>query len=154
MWYMGVDKSGCPNGWDIEPWGEAIKVSDDIRALHEAHPDYVWDGVALVQPVQPTVPPPTVLELQAFVKAEAERRILNILPAWKQRNYTARAVEIIYAIQTSTAAAEDTAELTAIHGFFDRVKAIRAASDLVEADVERGAIRTHDEAVGSALWPE
>lgn len=50
MWYMGVDKSGCPNGWDTEPWGEAIKVSDDIRALHEAHPNYVWDGSSLIDP--------------------------------------------------------------------------------------------------------
>lgn len=71
-------------------------------------------------------------EMVAGVKAEAQRRILEILPEWKQRNLTARAAEL--AIKgVSNWTAEETSEYEAGQAVWDRIKAIRAASDALEA---------------------
>ncbi|MFN3254043.1 hypothetical protein [Roseibium album] len=66
------------------------------------------------------------------VKEEAKRRILEIAPEWKQRNLTARAAEL--AIKgTANWNEEEQAEVTAGQAVWDMVKAIRAASDVLEA---------------------
>jgi hypothetical protein len=57
MWYLGIDSNNRPNGWDTVPWGNAFPVSDAVRAIHIAHPDYVWDGATLSEYVPPVQPP-------------------------------------------------------------------------------------------------
>ncbi len=65
------------------------------------------------------------------VKAEAAKRILVVCPEWKQRNLTARAVEL--AIKgASNWTAEEQAELAAGQAIWDQIKAIRAASNALE----------------------
>jgi len=65
----------------------------------------------------------------AETKAEANRRILAILPEWKQRNYTARAVEKVAAGEVG----DD--EWNAMHTAWQQIKAVRVASDAIEAEI-------------------
>lgn len=71
-------------------------------------------------------------EIVAAVKEEAQRRILEILPEWKQRNLTARAAEL--AIKgVSNWTPEEQAEYEAGQAIWNQIKAVRAASDALEA---------------------
>lgn len=88
---------------------------------------------------QAATPPATVLARRAFeeavagVKAEASRRIGAKYPSWKQINMIARGVELAetQAARTPIEAAEAQALLAA----WAEVKAIRAASDAIEAEI-------------------
>lgn len=66
------------------------------------------------------------------VKAEARRRILARLPDWKQANMTARGVELLRKGEVNWTPQEQ-AEADAITAAWDWVKAIRLASDDIEA---------------------
>jgi hypothetical protein len=68
----------------------------------------------------------------AEVKGEAARRILAILPEWKQRNLTARAAELAKIGQANWTQAEAD-EWAAGQALWDQIKAIRAKSDQIEA---------------------
>ena len=74
-----------------------------------------------------TSPPVSIFE----VKAEAQNRIYNILPEWKQRNLTARAAELAIKGQANWTP-EEQAEYDAGQALWDQIKAIRAASDALE----------------------
>lgn len=83
------------------------------------------------------------------VKDEANRRILAILPDWKQRNYTARAVEKVAAGEVG----DD--EWNAMQTAWQRIKAVRVASDAIETEI---AALTDEQAgqydvAASPLWP-
>lgn len=81
-------------------------------------------------------PVPTAAEVRAqmipLVKAEAERRILAIVPAWKQRNLLARATLLAEKGRDTWTDAE-LAEWTAGEAIWAQVVAIRTASDRIEA---------------------
>lgn len=66
-WFMGLDDQNRPNGWDTEPWGNAIEVSQEVRDIHVAHANYVWNGTTLVEPV---IPPPPVIDYTESNKAQ------------------------------------------------------------------------------------
>lgn len=67
------------------------------------------------------------------IKAEAGRRILALIPDWKQRNYIARDAEITKIIVSGgSLTAEQQAERTAIEAVWEQAKAIRSASDAIE----------------------
>lgn len=83
------------------------------------------------------------------VKAEANRRILDRMPDYKQRNYTARAVEKVAAGEVG----DD--EWNTMQTAWGQINAVRTASDAIEAE-----IRTlSDEDAGNydvtsnPLWP-
>jgi len=66
------------------------------------------------------------------VKAEAQRRIYEILPDWKQRNLTARAAELaIKGVENWTL--EEQAEVAAGQALWDQIKIIRVKSDELES---------------------
>lgn len=75
--------------------------------------------------------PRPVLATPEQIKTEAHRRILEIVPMWKQNNLTAVALDIK---TKDSPTAEDTAKLAAIQAIWDRVVAIRAYSDTLEAN--------------------
>lgn len=80
-----------------------------------------------------TYDPPAAPAITAEqVKAEAERRILAIVPAWKQRNLTAQAV-ILAKIGEANWTTEQAAAWAAGEAVWGSVAAIRAASDVIEA---------------------
>lgn len=124
--YMGVDASG----------------NDVYRELSEAEVQQrEAEGAAFValsreRKVQET-------------KAEARKRILAILPDWKQRNYAARAVEIIADEEVGSD------EWNEIQAAWRQIEAVRTASDVIEAqiadltDAEAGAF----DVAASSEWP-
>lgn len=68
------------------------------------------------------------------IKAEAARRILSVMPDWKQRNLTARAAELVEAMATGgSLTPEDEQERQQIKAIWAWVKAVRAESDRLEA---------------------
>lgn len=85
----------------------------------------------------------------AETKAEAGRRILAILPDWKQRNYAARAVEIIADEEVGSD------EWNEMQAAWRQIEAVRTASDVIEAqiadltDAEAGAF----DVAASPEWP-
>ena len=83
------------------------------------------------------------------IKDEANRRILAVLPEWKQRNLTAQSVKLINAGRTRSLTAEEENQLSDIENVWDTlVKPIRDYSDELENRVNAGeAVDIH---VG---WP-
>lgn len=67
-----------------------------------------------------------------MVKAEANRRIVAVLPEWKQRNLTAQAALLAEKGRVNWTAAE-LADWNAGAALWAQVAAIRAASDALEA---------------------
>jgi len=69
----------------------------------------------------------------AGIKAEAARRINLYFPEWKQRNLTARGVELQDNWRMNGAwTAEEEAEAAAIREVWAWIKAVRARSDALE----------------------
>lgn len=71
-------------------------------------------------------------EQRRAVKAEAGRRILERFPEWKQANMTARSVELIRKGEQNWTT-EEAQEAAAIQSARDWVKAVREASNVIEA---------------------
>lgn len=67
-----------------------------------------------------------------MVKREAQRRILAIVPAWKQRNLLAQAT-ILAKKGEANWTAQEQAAWAAGEAIWTQVAAIRAASDVIEA---------------------
>lgn len=93
----------------------------------------------------------------AAVRAEAARRILEIAPEWRQRNLTARAVELIAlhgpAPLVWPQGAQD--EWAAGAAIWARIKAVRAASNAAEAAILAAESCAETSAVvAAAPWPE
>jgi hypothetical protein len=79
-------------------------------------------------------------KLIAEIKAEAGRRILLIMPEWKQRNLTARGVQLMnIARLNGTLTTGEETEAAAIDAVWEStVVPIRAHSDQLETDVNNG----------------
>lgn len=70
------------------------------------------------------------------IKAEASRRIISIVPEWKQRNIIARGLEIARKMirnGPNTLSPEEEAEEAAISALWTEVKRLRTVSDQLEA---------------------
>lgn len=72
-------------------------------------------------------PPPTVTD----VKQEAQRRIYELYPQWKQANMIARAVELLQVGQANWSP-EEQAEAAALNAAWAWIKAVRAKSNEIE----------------------
>jgi len=86
------------------------------------------------------------------VKAEAGSRILAVLPDWKQRNLTARAVELT-ALGQANWSAEELAEWQAGQALWDWVKATRAATETFAAAIDAETEPAAAVAV-QPVWPD
>lgn len=127
----------------------AIDAADAINAARVPETmDYVWRdgdkgpltaavGAAVAawidagEPLDPHVPfQPTAEQ----IKKEAERRILEIAPEWRQRNMTAAGVAMLAKMVDGTAltADEETAK-AAYLATWNQIEAIRARSGAIEA---------------------
>lgn len=67
-------------------------------------------------------------------KAEAYRRIIEIIPEWKQRNLTARAVELLRVGEANWSQAQAD-EYAAGEAVWAAVKAVRTSSDTLETNI-------------------
>ena len=82
------------------------------------------------------------------IKAAARAQILARYPEWMQANLTARAVELVSLGQTT---GPEWGQMQAIWGW---IKATRARSDLLEADVDNCTTVEAVEQLTIGGWPE
>lgn len=130
--YMGLDSNNRPNGWDTEPWGNSMLVDDTVYQTASQHPDWTWDGTALVAPPIPV--PPTLDEVKATQK--------NIIAASRYAAETAGVVVNGAIIRTDR---ESQATLT---GAYVRVQ--QAPTALIDWKAETGWVQI-DKATVEAL---
>lgn len=104
---------------------------DHSGKLEYASAEYVVERDRVVQRWTITRHP---LSIQlAAVKLEARNRILARYPEWKQANMTARGVELVNLRAGRAWTVEEQAEADALQAAWDWVKAVRSASDVIEA---------------------
>ena len=72
-------------------------------------------------------------DLIVDIKREAQDRIYVVLPAWRQANYTARSIELLEKKGTDGLTVEEDGEIAFFKSQFELTKAIRAASNVIEA---------------------
>ena len=102
-----------------EDWVECQKKEDGTYANN-----YNLDGTIAPDPE------PTVEE----IKAEANRRIIELCPEWKQRNYIATDLTFTKIIQDGgTLTSEQEAERTVMEAIWTTIQGIRSKSDEIEA---------------------
>ena len=90
----------------------------------------------------------------AETKAEAQKRIYALIPQWKQSNLTARAVELHHKkLNGVTLTQAELDELTAGFALWDKAKAVRVASNLIESDINASADPANFDVIGSLRWP-
>ena len=85
---------------------------------------------------------------RAAIKQAARQIILGRYPEWRQANLTARAVELVSLGQTSGP------EWQQMQSIWAWIKAVRAHSDLLEADVAACTTVAAVDAVQLSGWPE
>lgn len=81
------------------------------------------------------------------IKAVAQERIYAIVPAWRQNNLMARSIELRNIKDERPWTEGEAAEDAAIKAIWAAVKAIRAASDIAEAEVWAAASQEEIDAV-------
>jgi len=147
----------------VDPVGKGWKWKLHDKPEPSAIQDVVWDtltrafALADVDPAASAVRLDVVAaEMIAKVKADAAAVIVAYLPEWRQRNLTARGVQILRRIQAATATPEEIAEADAIEAAFEHIVAIRAASDAAEAAIAIARAANDEAAIRAAAvvtWP-
>ena len=104
---------------DLDGW---VQVKDDVFAGYIDNGDGTFTA------------PPLSAPTADQVKAEAERRILAIVPEWKQRNMITFGVEAIrdHGSDASSWPVELQAMNTTVQDIWNRIKTIRTRSDEIE----------------------
>ena len=96
-------------------------------------------------------------ERKAQAKEEAYRRIIDILPEWKQRNYTAKSVELTEKKVDGLALTEDELNLLAeIKIKWASIQQVRTASDSIESEIDNIDFAEDVETYSiedNVLWP-
>lgn len=122
----------------------AIKGRVGLEALSTAGIGVSWhDGAWLVsdevaaQQVLGALDAVAVLRQQAIagIKTEAGRRIEAVAPEWRQRNMTARGLELLMLGMQRAFTADEAAEIVVIESVWISIKAVRAASNVIESAV-------------------
>lgn len=93
-------------------------------------------------------PPAAQAAKRLAIKTTARQIILSRYPEWRQANLTARAVELVSLGETS---GPEWQQMQAIWGW---IKAVRARSDLLEADVAACTTVEAVEGIVIGGWPD
>lgn len=90
----------------------------------------------------------------AEIKEAAYRRLVTEIPEWKQRNLTARGLELTDKRIGGALTADEQAEAAAMAAAWTWIKAVRAESDRIEAAIRAAVDEAGmDAAVALAAWP-
>ncbi len=150
---VAVRVGGVDGSWQVneDHRGKTVYNTGDKSALEIEQTGPIPDGYTESEPgefdswsgnrwVTDTVSQSNFLKEKqiAGIKAKAGSLILAIAPEWKQRNILARTVELRDIQDSRALTAEEYAEKDAAQAVWDSIKAIRAHSDTLEADVEAG----------------
>lgn len=93
---------------------------------------------------------PEILALRAArveeVKTEAQARILNLFPTWKQNNMAARGLALLRILQTRDFTTDEAAESEVLDAGWAAIDAIRLQSNAIEASIpdDAGGIADFD----------
>jgi hypothetical protein len=88
------------------------------------------------------------------IKQECRRRILAIADEDRQRNLTARAVELTLAVAQGAMSSAGAAELADLQAMWARIKALRTASDVKEAGLQTLSLEALESYTLGEGWPE
>lgn len=88
------------------------------------------------------------------IKQECRRRIHAIADEDRQRNLTARAVELTLAVAQGALSSVDAQELANLQAMWARIKALRTASDGKEAALQILSLEALEAYALDAGWPE
>jgi len=124
----------------------------DFIALDDAGNEYVQWLSAKPRPTDAEIAaaalPAAKAAKRTEIKATARAQILARYPEWMQANLTARAVELVSLGQTTGPEAQK------IQAVWAWIKATRARSDLLEADVDNCTTVEAVEQLTIGGWPE
>lgn len=98
--------------------------------------------------------PQAIAALVAAIKAECRRRILLIADEDRQRNLTARGVELTLAVAQGSLSQADATELADLQALWGRIKALRSASDAKEAGLQAMPLEALETCALEQGWPE
>ncbi len=148
MKYVKIDESGFPVAFYSSDVNKDIPA-DAFEISFDQWVDFIshnglrkWNGSEVVA----FDPPFNIDTCISLIKSLAGQVILSIAPDWKQRNMTARAVEIADAKAQGTATEADIAESEAIRAIWYRIKAVRSKSNQLELQyVQEGQDLTADD---------
>lgn len=122
--------------------------------------DGVWvsDNDAAVQAIIDSYDPlpPYRAEKIEEIKKEANRRILQIAPEWKQRNILARMTELVDARSGRALTDSEQTEMDSAKSLWADIQNVRQASDDIEAEIvamtDWTAVRSID-ILNHPSWP-
>lgn len=146
---------------------------DILRAVYKARPNVEWknnsvNGFSLdtikVVYIGDDFPTPAELdeawvvclqeEKKSQVKKEAYGRIINIIPEWQQRNYTAKSVELTEKkVDGIVLTQEESNILDAIKIKWVLIQEIRTASDNIEIEIDNTENIEMYSIENNTLWP-
>jgi hypothetical protein len=149
---------------------------DILRAVYKAKPNVQWvnnsvntfslDTIKAAYigddfPTQEELDTAWILclkeEKKSQAKEEAYRRIIAILPEWKQRNYIAKSVELTEKKSAGiTLTSEEISILDAMKAMWTTIQQIRSASDNIETEIDALSTSEALEAYNvevNILWP-
>lgn len=101
---------------------EAMETATAGYAIEPALVTRTWDVARRSLPEQ-----------IAAVRTECGRRIYDTFPQWKQANFTARAAELIDTKGERELTGQENAEMAYLRSVWDWIKAVRVASNALEA---------------------
>lgn len=102
--------------------GRSVVVQDFVPSIVLSLREYTSEEIAAL-----------ASQRIAEIKAEASRRILSRFPTWKQANMNMRATELVDVRLDRELTTEETAERDALLAAAAWIKAVRTASDDIEA---------------------
>jgi hypothetical protein len=157
MEFLGIDiapgvfpVSVLELGGDGRDHRRCVTPDDDISGLPSAARNSIndhWTALGGANAWESIIRPPAPPTTLADIKAEAERRILALLPEWKQRNLTARGVELVLALVKNRGwSPEEAAEAAQIQAQWNKVNAIRDRSNDLEQSLPA-------DFAGNQNWP-
>ena len=123
------------NGKLVDSWvqGRAVRI-ENIGSFPRNWDWNVWaseNGYTLVTVADPA--PEPILPTPEKVKIEAMRRIIDYIPEWKQRNLTARGLELTRKqLAGGTLTSKEASEIAEGEVVWGRIKLIRETSDVLE----------------------
>jgi len=106
-----------------------IEVADEVQT------GWLIDKDDKIIPPPGPTPAELIAEKTLAIKVEANRRILEIAPEWKQRNMLARGLELQSVGPANWTESQQT-EVAALQAIWDNIKAIRGRSDELEEQVK------------------
>jgi len=122
-----IKSKSCPSGYSEFSGSLVFNESGGLNMIASTDAPYLREKTTQEKNAG------AIDDLIVDIKREAQDRIYVVLPAWKQANYTARSIELLEKKGTVGLTVEEDGEIAFFKSQFELTKAIRAASNVIEA---------------------